>query len=75
MNLLVVVVLRSVMSTPLFSTELLVNLCPPSIFLGLATDCIVDVLVKGFSKFVDLIDGNPEVKGQGKASSTGSLFI
>ena len=74
MNLFVVVVLRSVMSTPLFSTE---NLCPPSIFLGLATDCdcVVDVLVKGFSKFVDLIDGNPEVKGQGKASSTGSLFI
>ena len=73
MNLFVVVVLRSVMSTPLFSTE---NLCP-SIFLGLATDCdcVVDVLVKGFSKFVDLIDGNPEVKGQGKASSTGSLFI
>ena len=69
------------MSTPLFSTEL--NLCP-SIFLGLATDCVVVAVVdvvKG-SKFVDLIDGNPGkytsalggVKGQGNASSTGSLL-
>ena len=69
------------MSTPLFSTEL--NLCP-SIFLGLATNCVVVAVVdvvKG-SKFVDLIDGNPGkytsalggVKGQGNASSTGSLL-
>ena len=64
--------MKIVHSAPLFSAEL-VNLCP-SIFLGLATDCVdcVDV-VKG-AKFVDLIDGNPEVKGQGNASSTGSLL-